>query len=95
MNHTTLLSAALVTLIGLGATPASQAQDNKAAPAAAKEKCFGIAKAGKNSCATASHACAGYAKTDNAPDEWVYVARGSCMKLGGKLAAAGAEKKKS
>ena len=95
MNHTTILSAALVTLIGLGAAPATHAQEKKAAPAATKEKCFGIAKAGKNSCATASHACAGYAKEDNHPDEWSYVARGSCVKLGGKLAAAGAEKKKS
>jgi uncharacterized membrane protein len=95
MNHTTILSAALVTLIGLGAAPTTHAQDTKAPPAAAKEKCFGIAKAGKNSCANANHACAGYAKEDNHPDEWAYVARGSCVKLGGKLAAAGAEKKKS
>ena len=93
MKNTTFVSAALATLIGLGAAPATFAQDSKPAPVAAKEKCFGIAKAGKNSCANANHACAGYAKQDNHPDEWAYVARGSCLKVGGKLAA-DAEKKK-
>ena len=31
------------------------------------EKCAGVAKAGKNDCGTAKHACAGEAKTDNDP----------------------------
>ena len=51
-----------------------------------KEKCYGIAKAGQNDCATAdgSHSCAGQAKTDKAPNEWKYVAKGTCEKEGGK-----------
>ena len=87
MNNVTLVSAALASLLALGAAQPSFAQDkdSKAAPAP-KEKCFGIAKAGKNSCASASHACAGYAKEANLPDEWVFVARGTCVKAGGKLA---------
>jgi uncharacterized membrane protein len=47
-----------------------------------------IAKAGKNDCGTAKHACAGLgAKTDNDPTEWKYVAKGSCEKVGGKTTA--------
>lgn len=51
-----------------------------------KEKCYGIAMAGKNDCASAdgSHSCAGQARTDKAPNEWKYVAKGSCEKEGGK-----------
>jgi uncharacterized membrane protein len=56
---------------------------------AAKEKCFGIAKAGQNDCATASgsHSCAGQAKKDKDAAEWNYVAKGTCEKAGGKTAA--------
>lgn len=51
-----------------------------------KEKCYGIAMAGKNDCASAdgSHSCAGQARADKAPSEWKYVAKGSCEKEGGK-----------
>jgi uncharacterized membrane protein len=64
------------------------------APAAAvsnKEKCYGIAKAGNNDCASSSgsHSCAGQARRDNGPDEWKYVAKGTCEKEGGKLKPAG------
>ncbi|EGF33080.1 putative signal peptide protein [Oxalobacteraceae bacterium IMCC9480] len=60
-----------------------------ASAAADKEKCFGIAKAGQNDCATASgsHSCAGQAKKDMDPTEWKYTAKGTCEKAGGKLAA--------
>jgi uncharacterized membrane protein len=81
MKHSLIISSALASILALGAVSPVFAADGKAA----KEKCFGISKAGKNACATAMHACAGYAKTDNAPDEWSYVAKGSCEKMGGKL----------
>jgi uncharacterized membrane protein len=55
----------------------------------AKEKCYGIAKAGKNDCKSAngSHNCAGHAKTDNDANEWKFVAKGECEKAGGKVGA--------
>ena len=52
-----------------------------------KEKCYGIAKAGQNDCATGAHACSGQAKSDNMATEWKYVAKGTCEKAGGKTAA--------
>ena len=82
MDHRLVLSSALATVLALGAAA-------PAAAAAEKEKCYGIAKAGKNDCASASgsHSCAGQAKVDNAPDEWKYVAKGTCEKEGGKTMA--------
>lgn len=52
---------------------------------AAKEKCFGISKAGQNDCAnkTGTHSCAGQAKADNDANEWKYVAKGTCEQMGG------------
>lgn len=54
-----------------------------------KEKCYGIAKAGKNDCASAdgSHSCAGQAKSDNNANEWKYVAKGECATAGGSTTA--------
>lgn len=55
-----------------------------------KEKCYGVAKAGKNSCISkdGAHSCAGQAKQDNMPTEWKYVAKGTCEKVGGTVADA-------
>ena len=54
------------------------------------EKCAGISKAGQNDCGATdgSHACAGQAKQDASPTEWVYVPEGSCEKIvDGKVVA--------
>ncbi|RMG45161.1 MAG: DUF2282 domain-containing protein [Candidatus Dadabacteria bacterium] len=52
------------------------------------EKCAGVVKAGKNDCGAidGSHACSGMAKKDNSPNDWIYVPKGTCEKLGGKVA---------
>jgi len=49
------------------------------------EKCAGVAKAGKNDCGAldGSHQCGGMSKEDNNPNEWVYVPKGTCEKIGG------------
>ena len=79
-----LLVSAIAALIALGAAPNAGAEDK-----APKEKCYGIAKAGQNDCGTARHTCAGKATRDNAPDEWKYVAKGTCEKLGGSTSPGG------
>lgn len=55
-----------------------------------KEKCYGISKAGQNDCGGkyAKHACAGQSKVDNDPNDWKYVGKGTCDKMGGQLQAA-------
>ena len=44
------------------------------------EKCYGIAKAGKNDCQTANSSCAGTSKRDAQGDAWLYMPKGSCEK---------------
>ena len=80
------IATALGSLLALGGATAGEGEMNKAA--SDKQKCYGVAKAGKNDCATSSHACAGHAKADNDPVEWKYVPKGECEKMGGSLAAA-------
>ena len=45
------------------------------------EKCYGIAKAGKNDCQTANSSCAGTSKRDAQGDAWIYVPKGSCDRI--------------
>ena len=74
-----MLQSAVAGLVALGLGRQGLAQEGKD-----REKCYGIAKAGQNDCGTATHTCAGKATKDNAPDEWKYVPKGTCEKLGGK-----------
>jgi uncharacterized membrane protein len=78
-----LIHAALSSLIAVGLTGAVATS----AVAADQDKCFGVAKKGQNDCGTASHECAGKAAADNMPEEWKYVAKGTCEQVGGKLSA--------
>lgn len=86
MNTQATIQAAVAGLVALGfaASVASQPVMQKEGT----EKCYGVAKAGQNDCGTAKHACAAMgAKVDNDANEWKYVAKGSCEKMGGKMAA--------
>jgi uncharacterized membrane protein len=47
------------------------------------EKCYGIAKAGKNDCQTANSSCAGTSRRDNQGDAWIYMPAGACDKVVG------------
>ena len=49
----------------------------------AAEKCYGIAAAGKNDCATATSSCAGTSKTDHQADAFITVPAGTCAKIAG------------
>ncbi len=56
--------------------------------AGAKEKCFGIALAGKNDCAAGpGTSCAGTSTADYQGNAWKYVAKGKCVAMGGTLTA--------
>ena len=58
-----------------------------AADAASKDKCYGVAMAGKNDCAGNSHSCAGQAKMDKDPNEWKHMSKDDCAKAGGTTTA--------
>jgi len=81
LNSKAMIAVALAGLMGSSALMAADAPKT--------EKCYGIAKAGQNDCATknGSHSCAGQGKKDNDPNEWKKVPAGSCEKMGGKLEA--------
>ena len=82
-----IIRSALAGLLALGIAQSALAQDARPA----KEKCYGIAKHGENDCSTATHSCAGKAKKDRAPDEWKYVAKGTCERVGGTLKPGGGQ----
>ena len=73
--------SALATLAA-GAALAQQPQMPDAKPADAKEKCYGVAMAGKNDCAAGpGTTCAGTAKADYQPNAWKYVPAGTCTSI--------------
>jgi uncharacterized membrane protein len=74
------IAAAIGSLLAVGAASADEhaGKDDKV-------KCYGVTKAGKNDCATASHGCAGASKQDNDPAEWQYMPQAECEKAGGKV----------
>ncbi|HUP09565.1 MAG TPA: DUF2282 domain-containing protein [Caldimonas sp.] len=88
MRRQFVLSAALA-----GAVAASTAAlAGPVTPQPGQEKCYGVAKAGANDCASATgtHACAGQgSKKDNDPNEFKYVAAGTCEKMGGSMKPGG------
>lgn len=77
-----LVSTVISSLLTLGLTASSGVS-----LASEKEKCWGIAKAGKNACNSnkTKHSCAGHANVDGDPMDFIYVPTGTCMKVGGKL----------
>lgn len=85
-SENTLAQAAIAGLLALGLSASSGA----AFAAADKEKCYGVALAGKNDCGGkySKHACAGTSTVDKDPNDWKYVDKGTCEKMGGKLKAA-------
>ncbi|MFZ4763297.1 MAG: DUF2282 domain-containing protein [Alphaproteobacteria bacterium] len=77
-----LLAAALsAAIFSVGVAHAGDKMEKKEE----REKCYGVAKAAKNDCAAkdGSSSCAGQAKTDANPNDWVYVPKGLCEKLVG------------
>jgi uncharacterized membrane protein len=66
------LASAFAAAVMVAAIPAADAQ-------AEKEKCFGVAAAGKNDCAAGpGTTCAGTSKADHQANAWSYVAKGTC-----------------
>ena len=53
------------------------------------EKCYGVAKAGKNDCAAGAHSCAGQSTRSHDKDSFVYLPAGICAKLAGASTTAG------
>jgi uncharacterized membrane protein len=60
------------------------AQKHVDAPSFKAEKCYGIAKAGKNDCAsTGNNSCGGSSKRDGDKKAWIFVPEGYCERIVG------------
>ncbi|MDP3853535.1 DUF2282 domain-containing protein [Phenylobacterium sp.] len=83
MQTQTLVASALSALaLSALVAGAAAAQTAPAKPEAATEKCYGVAKAGKNDCAAGpGTTCAGTAKRDYQGNAWVHVAAGACTAI--------------
>ncbi len=72
-----------LTISGLLVLPGATVATSALASNEDKEQCAGIAKAGKNDCATATNACHGQVESDANPNAWIYVPKGTCERLVG------------
>jgi uncharacterized membrane protein len=80
MKTKLLLASAVAAAISIPAITGAQAGPAPA-PKFEAEKCYGVAKAGKNDCQTANSSCAGTSKRDGQKDAWVYIPKGACDRL--------------
>lgn len=86
ITKSALITAALGSLLALGSVAATAADDGNV------EKCYGVAKAGKNDCASAKHACAGQGTKSSDASEFVKLPKGTCDRLVGGSTSAPAKK---
>jgi len=93
-NTRSVITAAIAALTTGALLAPTVAQAAGAVVCAEQERCYGIAKAGKNDCATSSSVCSSSAKQDNQKDAWIYVPKGMCQKVAGGLPTPPDAKKK-
>ncbi len=76
-------------VLGAWALAATTAHAGPVAQPAGSEKCYGIAKAGKNDCGAGAHSCAGQATINKDKASFVYLPAGACGKIAGASTTAG------
>ncbi|MES9939732.1 MAG: DUF2282 domain-containing protein [Candidatus Thiodiazotropha sp. 6PLUC2] len=78
-NTSAIVAGAITTALAFSPVGVANAADT--------EKCFGVAKAGKNDCAAGpGTSCAGTSTVDAQGNAWMLVLKGSCGKIvGGSL----------
>jgi uncharacterized membrane protein len=79
---TVLVASSVLGALALAAAGA-QAQNAPQNAAQSSEKCYGVAKAGKNDCAAGAHSCAGQSTKNFDKASFVEVPKGVCEKLAG------------
>jgi uncharacterized membrane protein len=79
------LAGALISALALASSQV-QAADNGDKAGSGKEKCYGVALAGRNDCAAGgSNTCAGASKIDYDKAAWKFVPKGTCSSISVKL----------
>jgi uncharacterized membrane protein len=80
MHSKLIVAAAVATALSL---PLAAFSEPAPKPKFEAEKCYGIAKAGRNDCETRMSSCAGTSRRDNQKDAWIYMPKGSCERIVG------------
>ncbi|MBS0282952.1 MAG: DUF2282 domain-containing protein [Proteobacteria bacterium] len=76
-THATIAATLAMAVAGTALATSASAQDKPA-----MEKCYGVAKAGKNDCkAGAGTTCAGTSKADYQGNAWKLVKAGTCTSI--------------
>jgi uncharacterized membrane protein len=82
MSKRVVIASALAAAVA--APTLALAQKPVPAPSWSAEKCYGIAKAMSNDCASAgNNSCGGSSKVANDPRAWIYVPTGYCERIVG------------
>ena len=85
ISSTALAASSMLGALALATT---QAHAGPVAQPNNSEKCYGVAKAGRNDCAAGVHSCAGQSVKNMDKTSFVYLPSGACSKLaGGSLTA--------
>ena len=82
MNKRVFIASTLAAAVA--APSLVSAQTPAPTPSFKAEKCYGLAKAGQNDCASAgNNSCGGSSKVANDPRAWIYVPTGYCERIVG------------
>jgi uncharacterized membrane protein len=88
MNKINTIAATSV-LLGALALAASASAQTKDPDLTGKEKCYGVARAGKNDCAGGAHSCAGQSTMNGDKASFIAIPAGLCSRLTGGSTTAG------
>jgi uncharacterized membrane protein len=88
-HPTAFTMSALLAALAMAATVSTTAQAGPVDQPSGSEKCYGIAKAGKNDCAAGAHSCAGQSTKNLDKASFVYLPVGACNKIAGASTSAG------
>lgn len=82
MNTRVLIASAFAAAIAMPTLLSAQKPADM--PSFKAEKCYGLAKAGKNDCASAgNNSCGGTSKRDGDKKAWIFVPEGYCERIVG------------
>jgi uncharacterized membrane protein len=88
-NPTAFTASSLLAALAMAATVPVTGQAGPVDQPSGSEKCYGIAKAGKNDCAASAHSCAGQGTQNRDKSSYVYLPIGACSKIDGGSSSPG------
>ena len=80
---TSVSASSLLGALAQAATLSSTANAFPVPQPPGSQKCFRIAKSGKNACAAGAHSCAGQGTRDADKNSYVYLPVGACARIAG------------